>query len=271
MREVAPPDWLIADWPRVLSNVGIRAMVTTRAGGAGGQGGLATFNLRLSRHEPAEVTAAHRMRLAACLPAEPVWLNQTHSTRVLDVDSVPDPNAHARAESADASVTARANQVLAVLTADCLPVLFACPTTGVIGAAHAGWRGLANGILEATVAQMVRRGAAPGSIHAYLGPAISARAFEVGEDVWDTFCKPDAANAQAFTAIPDRAGKYLADLYELARLRLRGAGLADEHLSGGHACTFSEPDRYYSYRRDGEVSGRMASLIWTEDRGPAEL
>lgn len=241
------PDWIIPDWPAPAA---VRACVTTREGGVS----LAPYtSLNLGNHVgdvPAHV-AQNRARVRAALPTEPLWLKQTHGLQVANA-------AQAQAETeADASVARQPDQVCAVMTADCLPVLFCDQAGTVVGAAHAGWRGLADGILEQTVAAMQ---VPPGQIMAWLGPAIGSDKFEVGEDVLAVFVAdlPDAL--AAFQTIkPD---KWLADIYQLARLRLARLGV--HQVYGGGLCTYTDATRFYSYRRDG-VTGRMASLIWLAD------
>lgn len=241
------PDWLIPDWPAPAR---VRALVTTRAGGVS----MAPYaGLNLGDHvgdDPARV-AQNRAILRASLPAEPAWLKQVHGIAVLDADS------DIAASEADASVARQAGPVCAVLTADCLPVLFCDRDGSVVAAAHAGWRGLVGGMLEATVAAMQ---VPADRIMAWLGPAIGAHAFEVGDEVRDAFVN---AQAQADAAFIARTGsnKWLADIYALARFRLQRIGV--NQVYGGGACTYSEAERFYSYRRDG-VTGRMASLIWLE-------
>ncbi len=240
---------LTADWPAPAR---VRTLVTTRDGGIS----LAPYaSLNLGQHvgdDPAAV-AENRARLRACLPAEPFWLNQVHGIGVqetcTDAPDVP--------PDADAGFTRQPGVVCAVMTADCLPVLMTDRSGSVVAAAHAGWRGLCNGIIEATIARM----AVPASdILAWLGPAIGPDAFEVGPEVRGAFMAHDLAAASAFAAIPD--GKYLADIYLLARQRLNACGVTEVH--GGDACTVTERERYFSYRRDGRT-GRMASLIWLAD------
>ncbi len=240
---------LTAGWPAPAR---VRTLVTTRDGGVS----LAPYaSLNLGQHvgdDPAAV-AENRARLRACLPAEPFWLNQVHGIGVqeacADAPDVP--------PDADAGFTRQPGVVCAVMTADCLPVLLTDRSGSVVAAAHAGWRGLCNGIIEATIARM----AVPASdILAWLGPAIGPDAFEVGPEVRTAFMAHDPTAASAFAAIPD--GKYLADIYLLARQRLNACGVTDVH--GGDACTVTERERYFSYRRDGRT-GRMASLIWLAD------
>jgi YfiH family protein len=240
-------DWLVPDWPAPPN---VRAFVTTRAGGAS-SGPYASFNLGLRSGEDVAAVERNRAMLAASLPAEPVWIRQVHGAEVVDaVDVV------AGAEPvADASVARVTGRVCAVLTADCLPVLL-CDRSGVaVAVVHAGWRGLAAGVIEATVAKM----ACPaGSLLAWLGPAISQPAYEVGPELRDAFVGRHAEAAAAFR--PGKPGKFHADLYLLARQRLLSSGVQDVY--GGGFCTYGDARRFYSYRRDGAASGRMASVIW---------
>ena len=187
--------------------------------------------------------------VAECeLPAEPRWLHQTHGTRVaLDEPANPDPGT-------DAIISRRAHSVCAVLTADCLPVLFAASDGKEVAAAHAGWRGLCEGIIEATIERMQTKSSL---LLAWLGPAISQQAFEVGPEVREQFVTSDATAADHF--IENDRGRYQADLYGLARQRLKAAGVTEIH--GGGRCTYSEPDTFFSYRRDGPC-GRMASFVF---------
>lgn len=245
-------------WPD--APVGIGALSTTRCGGVSkghyddGQGG---GGLNLGSHvddAPADV-ASNRALLRTLLPAEPRWLTQVHGATVVDAASI-DLDA-AETPQADASITTEAGVVCAIGTADCLPVLL-CDTAGrVVGAAHAGWRGLASGILEQTVARM--RAAGADEILAWLGPAIGPQRFEVGEDVLSAFEARIVGARAAFVPIDGQAGKYLADIYRLARLEL--GGLDVKWVSGGGFCTMTDAQRFYSYRRD-RMTGRMASLIW---------
>ncbi len=239
-------DWLRPDWPAPAT---VQAVTTTRAGGVS-RGLYASFNLAAHVGDDPSAVVANRQHLQQSLnlPAEPAWLEQVHGTEVVSLDA-PRPFGHA-----DASVTTRPGRVCAVLTADCLPVLFCNRAGTAVAAAHAGWRGLAAGVLEAAVAAL---NTAPGDILAWLGPAIGANAFEVGGEVRDAFLSRQAEAAAAFRLLP--SGKYLADLYALARLRLAAAGVTA--IYGGGWCTHSEAERFFSYRRDG-VTGRMASLIW---------
>ncbi len=193
----------------------------------------------------------NRRRLQSLLPAAPRWLNQVHGVKVCDPDSTE--------HDADAVVTRRARITpCAIMTADCLPVLLTDRTGSVVGAAHAGWRGLCDGVLEASVAAMR---VSPGELIAWLGPAIGPAHFEVGPEVREAFVREDEAAAQAFR--PGRADRWMADIFLLARQRLIRSGVPATAISGGDLCTVSDADRFFSYRRDG-VTGRMASLIWRE-------
>lgn len=234
----------------------VRAMSTLRGGGASaapyddGRGG-AGLNLGTHVGDDPSAVSANRHALLSLLPAEPVWLNQVHGVTVINAEhaaGVPD---------ADASIATRPGVVCAIMTADCLPVLLHDDAGKVVGAAHAGWRGLAGGVLQRTVQAMRDAGAI--GIGAWLGPAIGPKTFEVGQDVRHTFLSQDARAEAAFVSIAASPGKYLADIYQLARLVLLDAGVTT--VSGGGYCTVSEVHRFYSYRRDGRT-GRMASLIW---------
>jgi YfiH family protein len=184
-----------------------------------------------------------RTRLRTRLPSEPRWLHQVHGAAVIDADRT------ATVVKADAAVARERGTVCVVKIADCMPVLFADEAGSVVGAAHAGWRGLAAGVLEATVDAM----RAPSPIHAWLGPAIGPRVYEVGDEVRAAMGGP----ATAFQ--PTRPGHWLLDLYAVARARLESAGV--RHISGGGFCTYSEPQRFFSYRRDrGQM--RMAAAVW---------
>jgi hypothetical protein len=244
-------DGIVPDWPAPAR---VRAVVTTRAGGVSRP---PWDSLNVADHvgdEPAAV-AENRRRLRArwALPAEPVWLQQVHGCDVVDAGR------GAAGCPADAAVAVGPGSVCAVLTADCLPVLFCDRAATVVGVAHAGWRGLAGGVLEQTVARLDRPAR---ELLAWLGPAIGPQAFEVGDEVRAAFTAQDGEAARCFH--PSARGRWLADLYGLARLRLQRAGVGDVH--GGGMCTFSDAARFYSYRRDG-VTGRMASLLWLE-HGP---
>jgi YfiH family protein len=199
--------------------------------------------------DDAEDVAQNRLLLkqALHLPAEPQWLQQTHSTRVIDLQ-------HNNSRDGDAAVSRTAGQVVAVLTADCLPVLFCDDAGSEVAAAHAGWRGLLNGVLEQTVASLQSK---PQGLLAWLGPAIGPQHFEVGSEVRQQFVEHDPQADQCFKA--NRPGHYLADLYSLARQRLKKLGIT--HICGGELCTFSQADRFFSYRRE-KMTGRQACLIY---------
>jgi YfiH family protein len=219
--------------------------MTTREGGVSAAP-WASFNLGDHVGDNAAHVVANRTHLRQQLPSDPGWLKQVHSAKVVETGAgVPE---------ADASLTRQTGTVCAVLTADCLPVLFCDRAGSVVAAAHAGWRGLADGVLEATVAAMQ---VAPGDILAWMGAAIGPQAFEVGDEVRQAFVAQHPEAAMAFH--PHAPGKWLADIYQLARIRLESAGV--QAVYGGGRCTFTETERFFSYRRDG-VTGRMASLIW---------
>jgi YfiH family protein len=256
------PQWLVPHWPGLPANVGM--LSTTRRGGVSpapyddgmGQGGL---NLGTHVGDQPHNVARNRFILREQLPDDPSWLAQVHGTAVVNLGKV----APQQVPEADASVTTIRGKVCAVMTADCLPVLF-CDVEGkTVAAAHAGWRGLASGVLENTVEAM--RAAGAGELMAWMGPAIGAYQFEVGNDVRKVFLQGalDESSERhvtaAFTAIEHKPGKFLADIYALARYRLLSAGVQEVH--GGEYCTVANSGRFYSFRRDG-VTGRQASLIW---------
>jgi YfiH family protein len=262
MTLAGPLPQIVAQWgaPAI-----VRALSTVREGGLSGgpygQVGGAPGGLNLGDHvgdDPVAV-AGNRARLASAVPAEVRWLVQEHGTSVHDADEA--DAAGAGVPRADAAVTTRPGVALAVLTADCLPVLLADTAGRAVGIAHAGWRGLAAGVLEATV-RALRQRAPDAAIVAWLGPAIGPDAFEVGDDVRDAFVGPDPVCAGAFVA-GRIAGKWQADLFALATRRLAAAGVTD--VAGGGVCTVADPRRFYSYRRDGRT-GRMASLVWIARR-----
>jgi hypothetical protein len=270
--DVVQPAWNVS--PRV------RALVTTRDGGvsdapfgrwrdgADQPGGL---NLGMKTGDDPAAVASNRARLVALAGVrETAWLEQIHGTGIVRAE---DALAHAREHGvparADASVTDRAGIACVVMVADCMPVLLCDEAGRAVGAAHAGWRGLAAGIVEQTAARVAAlAGVQARELHAYLGPSIGPSAFEVGPDVRDAFMSGVGgaqrdATARAFVAHPGNAGKYLADLPALARLRLQRLGLT--HISGGDLCTVTLRERFYSYRRDPET-GRMAALIWIDEQ-----
>jgi len=237
---------LVPDWPAPAR---VRSLQTLRGAGCS----LAPWDsFNLGDHvgdDPAQV-AANRAALREHLPAEPGWLKQVHGIATVNPKNSPN------LKEADAAFTRDPGVVCTVMTADCLPVLFCDRAGTVVAAAHAGWRGLAAGVLEATIRDM----AVPADeLLTWLGPAIGPSAFEVGDEVRAVFVAHDAQAAQAF--VEHGQGKWLADIYLLARQRLTTAGVTS--ISGGERCTFSESADFFSYRRDG-VTGRMASLIWLE-------
>ena len=240
-------DCLLPDWPAPR---GVRALVTTRAGGLSAAP-WAGLNLGTAVGDDPATVAANRRLLAALLPHEPRWLRQVHGTGVVDAGTVGSP-----APEADAAFTRTPGVVCVVQMADCLPVLLAARDGSAVAAAHAGWRGLAGGVLENTVAAL---GVPPHRLVAWLGPAIGPERFEVGEEVRTAFIAGGDTAAGAFR--PAGPGKWMADLFALARLRLTGLGV--EQVYGGGLCTSSDPARFYSHRRD-RTTGRHAALVWIE-------
>ena len=242
--------WLLPDWRDAPP--GLRALSTRRSGGVSA-GPYASFNL--ARHvgdDPAAVEANRAiLRNGASLPSEPLWLEQVHGVDVIEhrggQPAVP--------PRADAAVAFEPGRVCAVMTADCLPVVLTDRAGTRVGVAHAGWRGLAGGVLEATIAALRCHAS---ELVAWLGPAIGQGAFEVGEDVRDAFVDKDPGHVTAF--VPNAAGRFQADLYELARTTLERAGVRS--VSGGGHCTSAEADDFFSFRRDGGRTGRMATLAW---------
>ena len=243
------PDW--------EAPAGVRALSTTRGGGVSASP-WQSFNLGDHVGDDPRAVAANRALLRHELPAEPAWLSQVHGVRCVDAATAKP------GEQADAAFTRQRGVVCAVLTADCLPLLLCDQRATVVGVAHAGWRGLAAGVIEATVAAMEEPGE---RLMAWLGPAIGPQAFEVGGEVREIFLAADSGAAQAFAAAAD--GKWLCDIYRLARRRLqalgirRVAGAVPGDIAAHNFCTVNDAQRWFSYRRDG-VTGRMASLIWLE-------
>lgn len=237
-------EFLLPAWPAPDR---VRALQTLRSGGCS-LPPWDSFNLADHVGDDPGHVAANRATLRPFLPSEPVWLTQVHGIATVDAGNCP------KTAEADAAWARQPGVVCAVMTADCLPVLLCDRAGTVVAAAHAGWRGLAAGVLESTVAAM----AVPaGALLAWLGPAIGAHRFEVGDDVRTAFVGNDPGAAAAF--VPQASGKWLADLARLARRRLQQVGV--HAIYGGGLCTVSEPERFFSYRRDG-VTGRMATLIW---------
>lgn len=249
-------DWIVPRWPAPRV---VEAFVTTR-NGRDETGRATTFDPggHAPPRDPAALSAVHRdrARLERFLPAAPRWLEQVHGAEVVRIDGggAATSTDSWRAPRADGAVTRVPDIVLAIRAADCLPVLFCDRAGSVVGAAHAGWRGLAAGVLENTVAAL---GCDPGDVLAWIGPAIGRDAFEVGAEVRQAFTGTDASADAAF--VPGRPGHWYADLEALARRRLERAGVGAVH--GGGMCTSSDSERFYSWRRD-RSHGRMAALIW---------
>lgn len=240
-------EWIRPDWPAPAR---VRAASTTRGGGVS-TGAYASLNLGQHVGDAPASVAENRRRLVASLDlgSEPRWLQQVHGIRVARLDGA------AVSGPADAAVTDIPGETCAIMTADCLPLLLCDPKGTRVAAVHAGWRGLAAGVLEATVQAMQ---SAPAEMLAWMGPAIGPEAYEVGEELRRAFVTHDPRAAAAFT--PGRgAGKWWCDLYMLARQRLDAVGV--KQVYGGGYCTYAERERFFSFRRDG-VCGRMASLIW---------
>ncbi len=238
--------WIEPDWPAPPQ---VRALTTTRQGGCSAPP-YAGWNLASHVGDNPQAVACNRalLRERLALPAEPLWLQQVHGCTVAESGASP------QGWEADAAYAALPGRVCAVLTADCLPVLL-CDREGMqVAAVHAGWRGLAAGVIEAALDRFTGSGS---DILAWLGPAIGPKAFEVGDEVCDAFLRHDPAAQAAFVAT--RPGHWLADIYRLARQRLQARGVG--FVGGGNYCTVSDPGRFFSYRRDGRT-GRMASLIW---------
>lgn len=251
-------------WP------GATVFCTTRAGGTGTTP-YDSLNLGLGAGDDARVVHENRARLRPMLAAEPFWLRQVHGSTVADADVLsPIPlggyggtNATSDPPEADAAVTTTPGRVLAILTADCLPVVIGDDQGRVLGAAHAGWRGLAGGVLEATLAAMRRRAPHATAWRAWIGPGIGATAFQVGDDVRVAFAQGGAEEPGMFVADPTTPGKWLADLAGLARWRLKRLGVT--HIESSGLCTVTDTQgRFFSYRRDGRT-GRMATLAWLHD------
>jgi len=249
------PTWIVPQWPAAAR---VRAVVTTRGGGvsrgpwSNGRGG---GGLNLGRHcgDDARDVLANRVRLAAALPAPPRWMRLVHGARAVDAATA------GPTEEADAAYACRPGVVCAVTMADCLPVLLADPAGRVVAACHAGWRGLAAGVLQNTVTTLRANVGQPDlKLLAWLGPAIGPDAFEVGDEVRTAM---RARLPQADAAFVRRGGRWHGDLFALARQALAAVGVKDIH--GGGVCTYSDPERFYSHRRD-RVTGRHAALIWLD-------
>lgn len=234
----------IPDWPAPPN---VRALQTTRNGGVS-TGSYASLNLGDHVGDAPMAVAHNRQLLASLLPSEPVWLKQVHGTRVINAERT------TCWPEGDACISTRPGAVCTVMTADCLPVLLCDDAGSAVGAAHAGWRGLCDGVIEQTVHAMQ---VPPPSIMAWLGPAIGPQAFEVGDEVRAAFAAKQDSAVIAFA--PGSGGKWFADIYQLARQRLNALGIT--RIYGGGLCTHSDPQRFFSYRRDG-TTGRMATFIW---------
>lgn len=243
--------WIFPDWPAPPR---VHAAVTTRQGPGLSAPPFERFNLGLRSGDSADAVGANRSALqqALALPASPRWLRQVHGINVAELGPLPS----ADEPQADAAVSRIPGTVLSILTADCLPVLFCADDGREIAAAHAGWRGLAGGVLEATLTQLET---SPARVLAWLGPCIGAASYEVGEEVRAAFVDCHAMASTCF--VSTRPGHWLCDLAGLARQRLASAGLTQ--IYGGGFDTLADA-RFYSYRRDGARSGRFASLIWLE-------
>ena len=244
-----PHGWLLPDWPAPAM---IRACVTTRTGGISVPP-FDSFNLGDHVGDDPSAVAWNRQHLQDLLGCRPAWLSQVHSSTA--IKAMADSCA-----TADASWSDVPGEACAVLTADCLPVLFCADDGSEVAAAHAGWRGLVDGVLEATVAAMRTP---PARVLAWMGPAAGPSRYEVGVEVYDAFVSRDWSAGSAFTSTRER--HWHVDLYALARGRLQAAGLAPAHIHGGGLCTISDPQRFYSHRRDRRT-GRMASLVWMAPR-----
>ena len=239
---------IVPDWP---APVNVRAITTTRHGGVS-KPPYDSFNPATHVGDRHEDVTHNRQRLLTQLQLtnEPCWLEQVHSSKVIEACDSDNPI------EADASFSRQPQQVCVVMTADCLPVLFCDRHGSIVAAAHAGWRGLAGGILEASIESMQ---VPTTDVMAWLGPAIGAQAYEVGTEVRDAFVQQTQQAESAFVAT--RAGHWLMDMYQLARQRLQASGV--KHIYGGDFCTYTDSERFYSFRRD-DVTGRMASLIWLQ-------
>jgi polyphenol oxidase len=246
------PTWTVPDWP---APAGVRALSTHRGGGVSAPP-YASLNLGGHVEDSPAAVAENRRRLAAAaeLPAEPVWLSQVHGATVADLDAAQIVGL----APADAAFTRRAGRVCAILTADCLAILLTSETGDLVAAAHAGWRGLAGGVIEATVRALT---VPPATLLAWLGPAIGPQNFEVGPEVREALLQGDPGGQAAF--VLNTRGRFMADLPQLARRRLEAAGVG--RIYGGGECTHADGEQYFSHRRDG-VTGRQASLIWREAR-----
>ena len=243
-----PGEWVVPDWPAPAR---VRAFVTTRAGGVSA-GEYASMNLGGSSGDEEENVSRNRHIVRTHMPSDPIYLAQVHGNDVVDLDA---PRVPGRPR-ADAAVTATPGTVAVVLTAVCLPLFLADKAGRRVAVAHAGWRGLAAGVVEQALAALR---AEPRDVVAWMGPAIGPRAFEVGPEVKEAFERSDPGAGAAFA--DHKPGKFMADLYALARRRLARAGVQGIH--GGNFCTYTDTVRFFSYRRE-QRSGRMGAFIWME-------
>lgn len=241
-----PHDWIEPEWQAAPE---VRCFITTRQGGYS-TGTYASMNLGTRVNDDPVTVERNRALLTSLLPSPPRWLRQVHGTDVVNAALCADE------AQADACFTRARGVVCAIMVADCLPVLICDDAASVVAAAHAGWRGLSAGVIERTVEALKTD---PDKLRAYLGPAIGPSAFEVGDEVLEAFVRHSPDAQQAFEA--RAAGKWLCDLFALARQRLHALGIA--RITGGTDCTYSDPQRFFSHRRD-RISGRMAALIWLE-------
>jgi len=252
------PEWIMPDWPAPPS---VKALITTRAGGVSaapfdgpGGGGM---NLGFGSGDDPAAVDANRRRLRELLPSEPCWLRQVHGTHVIDAAEVAEA---ASPPDADAAIAGRPDVVAVAMMADCMPVLLADARGRGVAVAHAGWRGLAGGVIQATVRALRARLCDPAAdLLAYLGPAIGPDHFEVGPEVLEATCAGLRGASVGFT--PHGAGKFRADLFALGRLALTREGV--DRVYGGGVCTHCDAARFYSHRRD-RITGRHAALIWLE-------
>lgn len=235
-------------WP------GVQYFCTTRQGGVS-QAPYDSMNMGLHTGDDPLLVGQNRGRLQCLLPGPVVWLEQVHGTYVHDADQ---PDANESLITADAAVTTEVNKVLAIMTADCLPVVISAENGLVIGAAHAGWRGLLNGVLENTL-EIMRSKTREKNFRAWIGPAIGVAAFEVGQEVYDAFMNNDESQALYFRSHPHHQGKWLADLSGLAVYRLQKNGVSTVEES--KLCTFMNHERFFSYRRKNQT-GRMVTVAW---------
>ena len=243
-----PREWLVPDWDAPAR---VRAFVTTRAGGVSG-GEFASMNLGGGGGDDPAHVARNRLIVREQLPAMPRWMKQVHGTDVADLDVL----GESQVPVADAAVASKPGRVAVVLTADCMPLFLADESGERVAVTHAGWRGMAAGVIERTVEAM---GSQPSRVVAWMGPTIGPAAFEVGPEVREAFMADDPDAGGAFRS--HKPGKFMADLYSLARRRLAGAGVTRVH--GGGFCTYTETQRFFSYRR-AQKSGRMGAFIWIE-------